>query len=102
MAMCSQKEPFSHQLLPALAYLLDTSDKEVLSDACWALSYLTDGSTDRIQAVINVGTVPKLVGLLGSDELTSIVSPEFVVKGLYVQPTKVNIYLGGGGEGGGV
>ena len=36
-------------------------------DSCWALSYLTDGNSERIQAVIQSGVVPKLVELLGSD-----------------------------------
>lgn len=31
-------------LLPALAWLLNQTDKNVLSDALWGLSYLTDGS----------------------------------------------------------
>lgn len=62
------------QILPALAYLLSQTDKSVISDACWALSYLTDGSVERIQAVLDVGVVPRLVELLASKELTSVVS----------------------------
>lgn len=53
--------------------LVKHSDKEVVSDACWALSYLTDGSVERIQAVIDSGVVPRLVELLGSNEITCVV-----------------------------
>jgi hypothetical protein len=45
---------------------LDSNDKEVLTDACWALSYLSDGTNDKIQAVIEAGVCRRLVELLGS------------------------------------
>ena len=50
--------------LPALAHLANSSDEEVLMDACWALSYLSDGENDRIKAVVKTGVVPRLVELL--------------------------------------
>ncbi|KAK3160004.1 hypothetical protein QOZ80_1BG0054050 [Eleusine coracana subsp. coracana] len=50
--------------LPALARLIHSNDDEVLTDACWALSYLSDGTNDKIQAVIEAGVCPRLVELL--------------------------------------
>ncbi|KAL6011295.1 hypothetical protein ACLOJK_001740 [Asimina triloba] len=50
--------------LPALERLIHSNDEEVLTDACWALSYLSDGTNDKIQAVIDAGVCPRLVELL--------------------------------------
>ncbi|PKA58395.1 Importin subunit alpha-1 [Apostasia shenzhenica] len=50
--------------LPALKHLIHSNDEEVLTDACWALSYLSDGTNDKIQAVIEADVVPWLVELL--------------------------------------
>lgn len=50
--------------LPALARLIFSNDDEVLTDACWALSYLSDGTNDKIQAVIESGACERLVQLL--------------------------------------
>ncbi|KAL8094499.1 hypothetical protein AgCh_036144 [Apium graveolens] len=50
--------------LPALAKLVTSNDEEVLTDACWAFSYLSDGTNDKIQAVIDSGVCGRLVELL--------------------------------------
>jgi importin subunit alpha-6/7 len=50
--------------LPVLAGLLTSEDRELLTDAAWAISYLSDGADDHIEAVISAGVVPRLVQLL--------------------------------------
>ncbi|CAM8914733.1 hypothetical protein QQ045_033116 [Rhodiola kirilowii] len=50
--------------LPALERLVHSNDEEVLTDACWALSYLSDGTNDKIQSVIESGVVPRLIEVL--------------------------------------
>mmetsp|Transcript_46285 Transcript_46285/g.56085 ORF Transcript_46285/g.56085 Transcript_46285/m.56085 type:complete len:567 (+) Transcript_46285:104-1804(+) len=50
--------------LTTLAQLIFSPDEEVLTDACWALSYLSDGVNEKIQAVIEAGVCRRLVELL--------------------------------------
>lgn len=47
-----------------LTKLIYSLDDEILIDACWAISYLSDGSNDKIQAVIESGVCRRLVDLL--------------------------------------
>jgi hypothetical protein len=50
--------------IDALASLVQYSDEELLVDACWALSYLTDGDNQRLAKVIEAGIARRLVQLL--------------------------------------
>jgi importin subunit alpha-6/7 len=59
--------PNWHQIqpaLPVLAKLTFSLDEEILIDACWAISYLSDGPNEKIQAVIETGIPRRLVELL--------------------------------------
>lgn len=57
-----------------LAKLVYSLDDEVLIDACWAISYLSDGANDKIQAVIEAGIPRRLVELL-QHASTSVQTP---------------------------
>ncbi|CAJ1415734.1 unnamed protein product [Effrenium voratum] len=67
--LCRGKPPPPFEwVVPALAtlsQLIFSSDNEVLTDACWALSYMSDGPNERITAVIQAGVSQRLVELLG-------------------------------------
>eukprot|EP00250_Pteridium_aquilinum_P014588 c22078_g1_i1 orf=2046-3488(+) len=50
--------------LPVLERLIHAGDDDVLIDACWALSYLSDGVNEKIQAILEAGVCRRLVELL--------------------------------------
>jgi hypothetical protein len=51
-------------MLPVLQLLIWSIDPEVITDACWALSYLSDNTSDKIQEIIEAGVCDRLVQLL--------------------------------------
>lgn len=66
---CRSKNPYPDfelvkQCLPVLARLIYNSDADVLADACWTLSFLSDGPNKKIQAVIDSGVCRRVVELL--------------------------------------
>lgn len=67
--LCRGKNPAPNwdivsKALPLLAKSIYSSDMDTLVDASWALSYLSDGSNQHIQAVVEAGVCRRLVDLL--------------------------------------
>lgn len=57
-----------------LGNLLKTcTDQATIIDACWALSYLTDGDNDRIQLAVDLNIIDRLVNMLTSGKVQAIV-----------------------------
>jgi hypothetical protein len=82
--------------IPTLSKVIQEEvDAEVLTDAAWAMSYLSDGDEHRINMVIQTGIVPALVKHLDNPFL-SILIPILRTLGNIVtgNETQTNLVLG--------
>ncbi|RLN22705.1 importin subunit alpha-1b [Panicum miliaceum] len=79
--LCHGKPNFEHvkPALLVLRQLIHSEDEDVLTHACWALSYLFPGG-DNTQSVIETGACPRLVELL-SHPSPSVLFPSLRVVG---------------------
>lgn len=58
---------------PLGAIIKSCDDQSTIVDACWALSYLSDGCNDRIERVVELDVVESLVHMLASGQTQAIV-----------------------------
>lgn len=70
--LCRGKNPppnwdIVKEAIPVLSKLIYSLDLETLIDACWAVSYLSDGPSEAIQAVVDARIPKRLVELLGHE-----------------------------------
>lgn len=97
--LCRNKDPPTHlnyvrELLPGLVSLLGHHDRQIKTDAGWAMSYLTDGTNDRIDTVLQYGALQPLIKLLQQSNELSVLTPVLrtignIVTGTDVQTQKV-------------
>jgi len=63
-------------IVPVLRELVEKcDDEETLVDACWALSYISDGDNEKIDLVVDNGLCEFLVKLLQQDQEGKFVAP---------------------------
>jgi len=90
--LCRNKNPSPPMIvattaLPVIVNKLVThSDRQIITDACWALSYLTDGDNEKIEEVVKSGAVATLVRLLDCGD-AQIVTPSLRALGNVVTGT---------------
>ncbi|XP_057958209.1 importin subunit alpha-1a-like [Malania oleifera] len=66
--------------IPVLKHLVHANDEVVLTNACWALSYISGGQNKNVQAIIEAGFCPHLVELL-LHPTPSVLSPVLLIIG---------------------
>lgn len=56
--------------IPTLIKILVENDKEdIITDICWALSYLSDGAQERIHDLLDIGLLQKMIVLLNHENV---------------------------------
>jgi len=61
---------FVRRAIPTLVKVLVENDKEdIITDICWALSYLSDGAKERVNDLLSVPLLEKIIFLLSHEQV---------------------------------
>lgn len=66
--------PVVEPLIPLMIMLMQAEDRQVVIDAAWCISALTDGSIEHVHALVSAGVLIPSTKLLQSDD-TAILTP---------------------------
>jgi hypothetical protein len=61
------ERPMTNLVLSIIPQVLSSNDDELISDCCWALSYISDGDSLRVQDIIDLNILPMLIALMTKD-----------------------------------
>jgi importin subunit alpha-6/7 len=85
-------QPDLNKVQPAIGVLLhliqNSNDAEVMTDALWALSYLSDGDDERINACVQANITTEIVRKL-SDNQVKIITPALRIVGNLVSGNEI-------------
>ena len=63
------KKSSSKNGYPLVIRNLENDKEDIITDICWALSYLSDGAKDRINDLLNPNLLAKMIVLLGHENV---------------------------------
>ncbi|KAI1694020.1 armadillo/beta-catenin-like repeat domain-containing protein [Ditylenchus destructor] len=68
------------EVVPGIAKLMKYPDRQTNQDACWALSYMTDGADENIQMAYQNEVIPDVVRFVSTNQ-DSLIAPALRVLG---------------------
>lgn len=63
---------YSKEAMPAIKILLAEDKESILENACWALSYASDGSNERVEVVVCADVISRLIEIMKRKQLQTI------------------------------
>jgi hypothetical protein len=90
--------PANHKIKRAIKALGKTlvynRKEEILTDVCWALSYISDGGEENIEEMFNVqGLIVKIIELLSHDQVSITIPCLRIIGNIVTGDDKITQYV---------